>query len=50
MCMNGTEDLSARGFEVTTTWLWYDQMALFIISIIFLSLTYFNLRTVKKLK
>ena len=50
MCVNGTEDLSDRGFDVTTAWLWYDQIGLAVITIIFLFLTYFNLRTIKKLK
>ena len=50
MCVNGTEDLSDRGFDVTTKWLWYDQIGLAVIAIIFLFLTYFNLRTIKKLK
>ena len=39
-----------RGYETHAVWLWYDQIGLAGLTIIFLSLTYFNLRTVKKLK
>lgn len=50
VCVNGTDDLLLRGYEVSSSWLWYDQVGLLGLITVFLALTYFNLRTVKKLK
>jgi hypothetical protein len=49
-CLDGTQDLQARGYETDPLWIWYDQVGLACLTTIFLSLTYINLRTVKKLK
>lgn len=49
-CVNGTDDLIHRGYETAPEWLWYDQVGLAGLTLIFLALTYINLRTVKKLK
>ena len=50
MCVNGTDELLSRGFEVTTAWLWYDVIGLVLLNGVFLSLAYINLRTIKKFK
>ena len=50
VCINGTENLIERGFEVDHVWIWYDQIGLFCLTLFFLGLTYFNLRMVKKTK
>lgn len=49
-CLNGTQALIDRGFETSTAWLWYDQLALLTITLIFLVFCYINLRTAKKHK
>ena len=49
-CMSGTRFLETRGYETSTEWLWYDQVALAAMIVFFLSLAYINLRMVKKEK
>ena len=49
-CVNGTMDLVQRGYETDAHWLWYDQIGLAGLTIIFLVIAYINLRTIKKLK
>eukprot|EP00731_Ephydatia_muelleri_P018504 Em0011g544a len=40
VCYNGTQELQTLGFEASTTWLWYDQIALGSMSLIILSIGY----------
>ena len=49
-CFNGTQQLEKVGFEVSTTWLWYDQIALGSMTIILLGITYLMLRIVTRQK
>lgn len=49
-CLNGTQALIDRGFETSTAWLWYDQLALLAVTLVFLVFCYINLRIAKKHK
>ena len=49
-CLNGTQALIDRGFETSMAWLWYDQLALLAITLMFLVFCYSNLRAGKKHK
>ncbi len=50
LCVNGTEFLADIGYETAPEWLWIDVGGLAGISLVFLVLTYFNLRILKKSK
>ncbi len=44
--VNGTEILESQGFRVD--WLWYDQIGLVGLCLLFLTLGYITLRAIKK--
>ena len=46
--VNGTEILESQGFRVD--WLWYDQIGLAGLCLLFLTLGYITLRAIKKQK
>ncbi len=46
--VNGTEMLESQGFRVD--WLWYDQIGLAGLCLLFLTLGYITLRAIKKEK
>ena len=50
ICVNGTEFLADVGYETAPEWLWIDIAGIAGIALVFLFLTYFNLRMLKKTK
>ena len=46
--VNGTDILEIQGFNAS--WIWYDELGLFVMSVLFLFLGYITLRLIKKEK